>query len=578
MKKKWPFILALTVFIVFSSYLLYFFDKIYPGIYIANVYVGGLTQEKALVKLKQSISFPTESFLQGPEKKYKLDLKSIDFTYNLEDSIQKAFLVGRTGNYLYDAERIMPLLSKRSNIGLSVNLNEEKVKAYFSLLASDIETNPIYPTIKIASGKISIDKGKKGEVIDYAKTRAEMGSILASLENKDAKIYLKEINPTLSDQEAATFQDTAQKLYEKSLTLKLEEQRFIIKEGDLIRLINFRGGFNEKEIALTINQITKGVNRESQNPVFIFLPAQAGSDGRVKEFSPAKDSIEVKNEELKEKIMESLKSLSEDSQQDMAIEIPVIKTSPKISTGEVNNLGIKELIGKGTSRFKGSIPSRIHNISLAASRMNGTLIEPGQAFSFNDALGDVSKFTGYKEAFIIKDGKTVLGDGGGVCQVSTTLFRAALNAGLPITERRAHAYRVSYYEQDSPPGLDATVYSPTTDLKIKNDTQNYVLIQAKADTKNLTLAFELYGTKDGRISNISKSKITEVVAPPEDLYQDDPTLPIGTTKQIDFKAWGAKVVFNYSVEKEGKVIYQKTFTSNYHPWQAVFLRGIGPSQ
>lgn len=572
MKKKWPFILALSVFIVFSAYLIYFFDKIYPGIYIVDVNVGGLTQEKALLALRQSISFPTESFLQGPEKKYKLDLKSLDLSYNLEDSIQAAFAIGRTGNYLYDLERIMPLLSKRLNIGLSVNLNEEKVKAYFSLLASDIETNPVYPAIKIASGKVSIDKGKKGEVIDYDKTRAEMGSILANLENKDVKIYLKQINPTLSDQEAVTFQDTAQKLYEKSLTLKLDEQKFVIKESDLIRLINFRGDFNEKEIAITINQITTGVNRESQNPVFIF------ADGRVKEFSPAKDSVEVKDEELKEKLIESLKTLARGGEQDMAIEIPVIKTSPKISTGEVNNLGIKELIGKGTSRFKGSIPSRIHNISLAASRINGSLIEPGQTFSFNDALGDVSKFTGYKEAFIIKDGKTVLGDGGGVCQVSTTLFRAALNAGLGITERRAHAYRVSYYEQDSPPGLDATVYSPTTDLKIKNDTQNSVLIQAKADTKNLTLSFELYGTKDGRTSNISKSKVTEVASPPDDLYQDDPTLPIGTIKQIDFKAWGAKVIFNYVVEKDGKAIYQKTFTSNYHPWQAVFLRGTAPTQ
>lgn len=572
MKMKWPFILAVTVFIVFSSYLIYFLDKIYPGVYIANVYVGSLTQEKALLKLRQSISFPNESFLQGPEKKYKLDLKSIDFTYDLEGSIEKAFLIGRTGNYLYDGEKIMSLLSKRSNTGLSINLNEEKVKKYFSLLASDIETNPVYPTIKIASGKVSIDKGKKGEVIDYDKTRAEMGSILANRENKDAQIYTKEINPTLSDQEAAAFQDAAQKLFEKSLTLKLEDQKFIMKETDLIRLINFRGDFNEKEIAVIINQIARGVNRESQNPVFIF------SDGRVKEFSPAKDSVEVKNGELKEKIVESLKTLAGDSEQDMTIEIPVIKTSPKISTGEVNNLGIKELIGKGTSRFKGSIPSRIHNISLAASRINGTLIEPGQVFSFNDALGDVSKFTGYKEAFIIKDGKTVLGDGGGVCQVSTTLFRAALNAGLGITERRAHSYRVSYYEQDSPPGLDATVYSPTTDLKIKNDTQNYVLIQAKADTKNLTLSFELYGTKDGRTSTISKSKVTEAASPPDDLYQDDPTLPTGTTKQIDFKAWGAKVVFNYSVEKEGKVIYQKTFTSNYRPWQAVFLKGTAPTQ
>jgi len=170
----------------------------------------------------------------------------------------------------------------------------------------------------------------------------------------------------------------------------------------------------------------------------------------------------------------------------------------------------------------------------------------------------------------------VLGDGGGVCQVSTTLFRALLDAGLPIIERRAHSYRVSYYEQDSPPGLDATVYYPTTDLKFKNDTAGYLLIQVIYDPKNYTLAFAIYGTPDNRIITTTKPKIGAAIPPPEDLYVDDPTLPTGKIRQIDYKAWGAKVSFEYKVEKDGKTITSQTFTSNYRPWQAVFLKGTGP--
>jgi vancomycin resistance protein YoaR len=136
---------------------------------------------------------------------------------------------------------------------------------------------------------------------------------------------------------------------------------------------------------------------------------------------------------------------------------------------------------------------------------------------------------------------------------------------------------VGYYEQGSPAGLDATVYGPSPDFKFVNNTPAHVLIQATADPKNYSLVFELYGTSDGRVSVVSKPIVTNVTAPAGDLYQDDPTLPAGTIKQIEYKAWGAKVTFNYVVTKDGEEIFKKFFISNYRPWQAVYLRGTGPA-
>jgi vancomycin resistance protein YoaR len=231
------------------------------------------------------------------------------------------------------------------------------------------------------------------------------------------------------------------------------------------------------------------------------------------------------------------------------------------------------MIGFGKSDFSGSINERIHNLILAASKFNGVLIAPNKVFSFNETVGDISSLSGYKPAYIIKDGKTILGDGGGVCQVSTTLFRAALNAGLPIVERHAHAYRVHYYENDSKPGLDATVFSPYVDLKIKNDTPAYILIQTEVDKKNNLLFFYLFGKKDQREVNLSPITVWDVVSPPEPKYQDDPTLKKGTIKQIEWAAWGAKSSFNYKVTKKGEIIFEKTFFSSYRPWPAVFLVG-----
>lgn len=258
----------------------------------------------------------------------------------------------------------------------------------------------------------------------------------------------------------------------------------------------------------------------------------------------------------------------------ISIPMDIVALKPNVTTEQVNDLGIKERIGYGYSEFSGSIPGRIHNVALAAARMHGVLVPPGKTLSFNEAIGEISASTGYQAAYIIQNGRTVLGDGGGVCQVSTTLFRAALNAGLPITERRGHAYRVHYYEDGGfKAGLDATVFSPSVDLKITNDTPGYILVQTKTDTDNLTLEFELYGTSDGRKAEIVDHQVWGVTPPPPPLYQDDPTLPEGTVRQVDWAAWGAQTSFRYIVTRGDETLQDEKFTTSFRPWQAVYLKG-----
>lgn len=295
--------------------------------------------------------------------------------------------------------------------------------------------------------------------------------------------------------------------------------------------------------------------------------------GRVTAFRPSEEGKKINFENLGENIIEKTDYAFIEKPETIKVSLPINSIKPNVSTEDANNFGIKELIASGTSRFVGSIQSRIFNISLASSRSNGVLVPPGEEFSFAKSLGDISAYTGYQQAYIIQDGKTILGDGGGVCQVSTTLFRAILNAGLPITERHQHSYRVGYYEQDSPPGFDATVYVPSVDLKFKNDTEDYILVQSYFDAGNLSLTFSLFGVKDGREVTISKPIITNQSAAPPPLYQDDPTLPKGQIKQVDFAAAGANVYFTREVRKNGKVIISDKFVSNYRPWQAVYLRG-----
>lgn len=330
---------------------------------------------------------------------------------------------------------------------------------------------------------------------------------------------------------------------------------------------------NHEILDETLTRLAASIDSPAADALFQF------ENGKVVLFRLAKSgrALDIKMaKQLTYSYINSLTAMStadNSSAKEFLINLPVNELVPKIKTEDSNNFGIKELLASGKSQFLGSIPGRIHNIELAASKINGRLIPPGEIFSFNDALGDVSAATGFQPAYIIKGGRTVLGDGGGVCQASTTLFRAALNSGLPIVERYAHSYRVSYYEQESPVGLDATVFAPSYDLKFKNDTSNYILIQSKTDTQNYSLAFELYGTKDERQVEITKPVMYSQSLPPPDLYQDDPTLPKGIVKQVDWKAWGAKVNFDYKVTKSGQVLTQQSFFSNFQPWQAVYLRG-----
>lgn len=341
-------------------------------------------------------------------------------------------------------------------------------------------------------------------------------------------------------------------------------QKFIVQNVNLNPLFRWDTDVVEN----TLDDLSERLDIPSQNALFEFTA------GRVTAFRPSKEGQRVDRESTKKLLTQAFLTASKTHQQYTKILVPVEKVLPQVTTKSANSFGIKELIGRGYSEFAGSIAGRIHNVALAASRINGVLIKPGETFSFNDAVGDISAATGYQSAYIIKDGKTVLGDGGGVCQVSTTLFRAAMDAGLPIVERHAHAYRVHYYEEGGyKPGIDATVFSPSVDLKFKNDTPGYILIQTKTDLSNLSLTFEFYGTSDGRVSSITNQLLWGITPPPPPLYQDDPTLPKGTTKQVDFEAWGANASFEYHVTRNGTELEDRKFVSNYRPWQAVYLQG-----
>ncbi len=324
--------------------------------------------------------------------------------------------------------------------------------------------------------------------------------------------------------------------------------------------------FNRDPLQEFIANSEEKYNQPAKNALFKF------ESGKVVNFRKETLGNVILSDQFLKEFEQDIQSLKQKAGNKIII-LQSQPVEPEITLAQANNYGIREFIAEGQSDYSHSIPGRIHNILLAASKFNGVLIPKGKIFSFNDIVGDISADTGYQQAYIIKAGRTVLGDGGGVCQVSTTLFRAALHAGLPIVERHAHAYRVGYYENDAGPGFDATVFAPSVDLKIKNDTPASLLIETEVNqTKNI-LIFKFYGTKDDRKVEIGTPALYDVTPAPPPLYQDDPTLKIGVVKQVDFAAPGGKADFTYKVYKDNKLTIDTDFFSAYQPWQAVYLRG-----
>jgi len=241
--------------------------------------------------------------------------------------------------------------------------------------------------------------------------------------------------------------------------------------------------------------------------------------------------------------------------------------SPVEADEELKKRGIKEVVAIGESNFYGSSKERRQNIWVSTNIFNGTWIPKGSTFSFNTKLNNVDPSRGFVPELVIKGDTTEKEFGGGVCQVSTTIFRAAFNAGLPIPTRRNHSYAVPYYK---PVGLDATIYLGGQDLEFINDTPTDILVQAVVEGSNLYFVF--YGTKDDRKVKSFGPITSHYSAPPKPLILDTTEIPPGQTRQINGGIAGLRAEWIRTVEKDGE-IEKDNWVSHYRPWPAKILRG-----
>lgn len=251
---------------------------------------------------------------------------------------------------------------------------------------------------------------------------------------------------------------------------------------------------DETKIKEFVASVSTNIEKEPVNGRF-----RMTQEGNLEVVEKSKVGYSLNIAKSTEKISEAIRS-----EKTYSIPLIIVKQEPKFSTKSITNLKIAELVGRGESNFRGSPKNRIYNIGIATEKFDGVIVSPGEEFSFTSILGPVDGESGYKKELVIKENKTIPEFGGGVCQVSTTMFRAALNSGFKITERRNHAYPVQYY---SPQGTDATIYLPSPDLKFVNNFPTHILIQSKIE--GTKLSFDVYGTSDQREVEIGGPRVTK---------------------------------------------------------------------
>ncbi|MBU2592741.1 MAG: VanW family protein [Patescibacteria group bacterium] len=572
--KKVVFSTGLIIFVwlpiaIGGAFLLSLKDRIYPRTFVAGIDAGGMTKEQAgkLISQKTQTEKPFKIILKeeetSVETEWQIDLDELGLEYRVAKAVEEAYFEPR--------KKKIESLSSNTYLELAFVIDQNLLEEKLATIAAEIYQADIPSQISFDHQKneVVFNLGQEGKELDIEDTKKAIFKKVGQMDfGQPAVLAVRKLSRLPSEDQIQKAKEKARKLSNKILTLISQQQNFVIENSQLIEFVGLFSDWKKDEIAQYVEVLSQSVNRPALNALFQI------TGGKIAVFKPEQKGFRLDKNKSVVVILEGLDELAAKDNGSVAKELPLEELNPSITASNTNRLGIVALIGQGESWFSHSIVTRVHNIDLASSKIHGYLIPPGEVFSINEVLGDISKATGYQDAYIIKDGKTILGAGGGVCQVSTTLFRAAINSGLPITERHAHAYRVYYYEENYQPGFDATVFYPSSDLKFKNDSQNHILIQRAFDAKKHYLSFQFYGSPDGRKVEISNVRLWGIVPPPEDLYIDDPTLAAGVVRQIDFKAWGAKAAFDWKVfNKEGGILQEQTFFSNYRPWRAVFLRG-----
>lgn len=507
--KKNQLIFIATILVIIFSISGYFFNlnnqyqnKLLPNISINGENYSNFTQSEITNNLENKIKNFRENGIEliYKENNYQASLSDLGVYINTQKAISTAFEYGHKENIFENIKDHLTV--KNVNTMLDTEIDQENLEKYISENLATTENQPIDFSYQYEKDKFVPILSQPGMVIDKEDLKRTISENISSFQNNPIEIKLIAKDPKIREDKNNLALLSAENLIEKKIELKYNESFWEVQKEDFALWLKFtviNNSDNSKSLGIKINEekvkdylltLVPQINREPIDALLEF------KNGKIEMFALSQEGLAIQIEKSIEEINRSVfnsEIYSDNSQKSIVITMITEKVLPTINTESIDNMGITTLLATGESNFAGSPNNRRHNITVGAAKFQGVLIGPEDIFSFNEALGDVGPKEGYLPELVIKQGETIPEYGGGLCQVSTTAFRTAVLAGLEVTERKNHAYAVSYY---APQGTDATIYPPHPDLSFKNNTPAYILIQTKIEGNKLY--FDFYGSDDGR--------------------------------------------------------------------------------
>jgi vancomycin resistance protein YoaR len=581
-------IFGLATSLTFIGTRLWYAGRILPGVMIQGVDVGGLNPHEAAIKVVMKLTYPLAGkiVLRDSERMWVASPGELGLAVDPEATAQAAFRVGRSGFITTRIRDQIDAAYSGAEISPVLVYDQKAAFRYLESLARDIDHPAVDATLSLNGSDVVVTPGSPGRELDIPNSLALIGVQLQTFQDGALKLFIKETTPVILD--ASTEAELARKILSAPLVLDLPGNEagqdgapwrlevnqlanmLVIEKADTPDGPRFQVRLREDMLRGYLAEIAPKLIRSPQNARFIFND----ETGQLEVISNSTRGRQMDVEKTVQAIQEKLRY------GDHTIALEMIYQDPPVAdTMTGADLGITQLVHSETSYFRGSSDARVQNIEAAAGKFHGLLVAPGETFSMASALGDITLDNGFAEALIIVGGQTIKGVGGGVCQVSSTLFRATFFAGFPIVERYPHAYRVGYYEQtahgrdNNLAGLDATVFVPIVDFKFVNDTPYWLLMETYVNGYSLTWKF--YSTSDGRSVDWTTTGPTNVVEPPDPVYRENPDLPQGEIKQVDWAVQGADVSVDRTVNKDGTVYFSDTINTHYEAWQDVYEYGPG---
>jgi vancomycin resistance protein YoaR len=528
------------------AYSRVFQDRLFPGVRIGGVDVGGLTKSQARALLRSGVAASADQpfLLQYGTHTWLVSAAEIGLDYRFAEAWEQAWDLGRRGFLFrawWDRWRI-GLWGEE--VPLIVTLKRDSLDGVLDQVASELDRPLIPPAVVWQEGRWWIAPGQDGRhVIREDVERRLVAGITALVEvgggvGGPAVIAIPVMTDTaaLSDAEVARLGQQLARVGQP-LMLRSDENEWIVDEVTIAEWVRVELGAVPGDASVDVDEqalrayligLAPEVARPVQHPLLEVeggraVVFQIGRDGRRLDVNAATARVE---DACRKRL---------DGGSIHVVELP----TQAIAAGEnplMAELGVAELVGQGTSTFVGSPVDRSTNIFVGGEELHGRLIAPDEVFSLNAALDPITWEKGYRSSPIIVGNSLVMGLGGGLCQVATTLYRAALYSGLEIVERHPHLWRLDWYEQDSPPGFDATILLGGPDLKFRNNTGHTLLLYVETDLEAARQTIRLYGTSPGWEVTVDSVEITN---------------------------WGHAVSYVRTVSKEGEVLSQETIYSYY---------------